>query len=241
MSNLRTIIKIMEIVKAELPRQEWMDDTIYEWYIQEEVARRFTAERAALGSNHILIAVKAQHPLDAEGNLGAEYEKRMQEALNVEQEYDLFRGDQVTFMTFGGIHAGNDRITLAEAGKKFLERWKDSEKSNILTRPQVFSGNDEDRLAVEEFLSDPSYKELHIVCSVGQVLRAYLSCAALGVIPHIHTVSLVNERPHQSLVCELWGAWGVPSFARGLDVVEAETEKIRQRHLAEQHSNPSAK
>lgn len=221
------------IIQEEVKRQPWMSDQEFEWAQQEEKARCNTLLRKTLGRRKAILAIKAQHPLRSDGTPGAEYTARLRKALEVKQklEADNF---QVTLMTFGGIHAGHNTISLAEAGAQWLIEHK-VDPTDILIRSAIYSGNDEDDTAIVEFEND-QYAELHIVLSAGQVARTYLFCVAMGWIPTLHAISFIDSKPHHSMVCEIWGTWpgSLNDFRNnGTKALQSATEAIRKRHLEE--------
>lgn len=203
-----------------------MTDEVYEWYQLEETARQNTlTRRLGLGR-------KAQHPLNPDGTPGPEYEQRLEKALQVRDELEANGLIMADFMTFGGVHEGHEMMTLAEAGRSWLIE-NGVEAEAIKTCPVVYSGNDEDRLAAEEFLGNPEYSQIHVVMSAGQWERARLYYIFCGVQPEFHAITFLDGRPNHSTVCELWGSWAVPAFAKGPEEIRRVTEEIRQRHLNE--------
>lgn len=150
-----------------------MTDEVYEWYQLEETARQNTLTRRLGLGRKALIAVKAQHPLNPDGTPGPEYEQRLEKALQVRDELEANGLIMADFMTFGGVHEGHEMMTLAEAGRSWLIE-NGVEAEAIKTCPVVYSGNDEDRLAAEEFLGNPEYSQIHVVMSAGQWERARL-------------------------------------------------------------------
>ncbi|MBR2996964.1 YdcF family protein [Candidatus Saccharibacteria bacterium] len=210
-------------------RQDWMSDEVYEWACLEEQARLNTLLREMGKGSKALIAIKAQHPLNADGTPGLEYKKRLEKALEVKAELEA-RGLEVRMMTFGGVHEGHQTMTLAEAGAAWLQK-HDVPESAIIMQPMVFSGNDEDRLAAECFANDGNFRELHVVMSAGQFERARLYFIYQGWQPTIHPVTFLAAKPNHSTVCELWGPWAVPSFEKGPEAIAEATEKIRKQHI----------
>lgn len=220
--------------KAEMPaRQDWMTDRIYELVCMEAQARANTLQQKECGRpKKALVAIKAQHPLNSDGSPGVEYERRLKKALEVAYMLQN-QGFFVHFATFGGIHVGNDSVTLAEAGRDFLKAHdKVLRDSQIHVFPEAMSGNDEDRLATE-CLEKGEYNELHVVMSDGQYPRARLSFITLGLYPEFHPVVMLDETPHHSFVCELYGHWAVPAFAKSTEEVQRATGEIAQKHLDE--------
>lgn len=209
------------------PRQEWMSDEVYDWAVLEEEARLRTLVCSELGGKKALVAIKAQHPLNADGTPGPEYAQRLEEAMAVKSRLEA-RGLTVVFMTFGGIHEGHKTISLAEAGRQWLIEHEVSEEA-IVTRPVAFSGNDEDRMAAEYF--NQEFSELHVVLSAGQWERTRLYFIFMGLQPTMHPITFLDAKPNHSTVCELWGAWAVPAFAKGPDAIAEATDKIRKKHI----------
>ena len=215
--------------QVQVTRQDWMTQEIYEWAILEEKARVNTWERQQTEGKKALVAIKAQHPLNADGTPGPEYAQRLEKALKVKKELEEC-GLTVVFMTFGGVHEGHKTISLAEAGTQWLIN-HGIDADSILTRPVVFSGNDEDRIAAEEFAKNNEYRELHVILSAGQWERARLYFIFMGWQPTLHAITFLDARPNHSTVCELWGAWAVPGFAKGPSEIARITDEIRKRHI----------
>lgn len=212
-------------------RQDWMNDRVYEWACLEEQARLNSLGRYYAGGKKAMIAIKAQDPLNPDGTPGREYTFRLEKALAVRRDLEV-QGLRVEFATFGGVHKGCASTTLAEAGRNWLIDHGVRAEA-IESFGTVFSGNDEDRLAAEKFAKDEGYAQLHVVMSAGQWDRARFYYIFCGWQPEFHTVTFLETKPRHSSVCEMWGGWAMPSFAAGVEAVEQETEKIRQRHLAE--------
>ena len=210
-------------------KQDWMSEEIYAWYLKEESARKRTLERRNSGGDGAMIAIKAQHPLTADGKPGPEYTARLERALLVKKMLEA-EGKKVRILTFGGVHEGCEDVTLAEAGTKWLID-HGVDKKSIKPFNVVFSGNDEDRLAAEEFSRDENCTELHVVMSAGQWERCRLYFIFCGWQPEMHAITFLDQKPNHSTVCELWGSWAVPSFEKGPEAIEKATEEVRQRHL----------
>lgn len=220
------------IIHEDTPRQPWMSDNVYAWYVQEEEARCNSQRRLALGYNRALIAVKAQHPLNPDGTPGLEYEERLAKALDLAQKLEAHNHMQVTLMTFGGVHDGCATTSLAESGANWLKDHGIDGRS-IIINSTVYSGNDEDDLAAQEFANDPTYRELHIVLSAGQYERTRLYFISAGYQPFLHPVVYLDAKPHHSTVCEVWGTWpgSINDFKEGgLTKVQEAAKAIRQRH-----------
>ena len=215
----------------EVERQEWMTKKVHEWACLEKQARLSSLIRFQREGKKMLVAIKAQHPLNEDGTPGLEYEKRLEKALEVANLLKA-KDYEVDFMTFGGVHEGHKTMTLAEAGANWLAD-HGVDAMHISTNPVVFSGNDEDRLAAEAFAKDENYRQLHVVMSAGQWDRARLYFIYMGWQPEFHPVTFLEADPNHSSVCELWGPWAVPAFAEGPEAIAEATEKIRARHLAE--------
>lgn len=213
-----------------LQRQDWMSNEVYEWYRLEEQARQNSLKYLQNGTKSALIAIKGQHPLNADGTPGKEYAMRLDEALKIKAELDS-QGMTAIFMTFGGVHTGNNSVSLAEAGADYLAEHGVPEY-DIIQRRSVFSGNDEDRLAAEQFKRG-EFARLYVCLSAGQWERTRLYYIYMGLQPELRPITCLEERPHHSMVCELWGAWGVPSFAEGAEAIRQATEQIVRRHLDE--------
>ena len=211
-------------------RQDWMTDEVYQWAILEEKARINTLDRLQRNGKKAIISIKAQHPLNADGTPGAEYTQRLQKAMSVKAELEA-QGLTVEFMTFGGVHEGHKTISLAEAGTKWLTDHGVNAEA-ITTIPVVFSGNDEDRMAAEKFADGgEQYSQLHVVMSAGQWERSRLYFIFCGWQPCFHAITFLTGKPNHSTVCELWGSWAVPGFAKGPAEIARVTDEIRKKHL----------
>lgn len=223
------------IVHQEIPYQDWMDDKVHAWAQQEEEARCNSALRLAISFNQALIAIKAQHPLHPDGTPGPEYQARLEAALQLKHDLETKHGTKVTMMTFGDVHEGCESTTLAKAGADWLIDRGVAPDSIIMHR-KVYSGNDEDDLAAQEFANNSAYRELHVVLSAGQWERTRLYFIAMGWQPFLHPIVYLDAQPHHSSVCEIWGTWrgSINGFKQnGLEGVREEAEAIRQRHRDE--------
>lgn len=219
----------------EINRQPWMNDQQYAWAQQEEISRVNTLRRLHDGEGKVLIAIKAQHPLNPDGTPGPEYEARLNKALELMFTHPYYPGAEFKFMTFGGIHEGHATMTLAEAGANWLKNNGISE-DDIIICDKVFSGNDEDDLAAQEFANDFDYSELHVVMSAGQYDRSRFYFISTGWQPFLHPIVYLNSVPNHSSLCEFSGTYG--SSARmlvenGLENAIHSAEETRRRHLAE--------
>ena len=216
--------------EAKVVRQDWMTDEVYAWAVLEEQARINTLDRLERGGKNAIVAIKAQHPLNADGTPGPEYEQRLEKALDVGYQLQA-KGLTVYYMTFGGVHEGHKTISLANSGHKWLiKHGVDQKRIHML--PVVFSGNDEDRLAAEMFTEGgEQFSELHVVMSAGQWERSRLYFIFCGWQPTFHAITFLDAKPNHSTVCELWGSWAVPGFAKGPDEIARITDEIRKKHL----------
>ena len=146
----------------------------------------------------ILIEVAAQHPLLDGYKPNEEFEKRLLLAYNLFKEKTKL-SDKVYIYVPGSIHMDNgiiDKISLSEAGKNFLVNLGIPEKyifaDNMNTKYKgtegVYNSTDECYVASKVF-EQLDAKELHCVCSSGQMMRKVLSYIYFGYIPYMHTVS----------------------------------------------------
>lgn len=142
-----------------------------------------------------------------------------------------------TFVVFGGEHAGNEDVTLADAGEAWLlEKGKEfGITEERIKKIVVYAGNDEDTFAADEFAAHPDYTELHVVCSAGQIPRCWLNYSLKGWQPHLHPVTCLDKKPHQSMVYELRADRAVPAYFKedAVAAVEVATQAVRQRHQDE--------
>ena len=216
--------------EVKVARQDWMTEEVYQWAVLEEQARINTLSRLRRGGKEAIVAIKAQHPLNSDGTPGPEYEQRLQKALAVGHELEA-KGLKVSYITFGGVHEGHKTISLANAGQKWLID-HGVESGMIHMMPVVFSGNDEDRMAAEMFSEGgEKFSVLHVVMSAGQWERSRLYFIFCGWQPTFHAITFLDAKPNHSTVCELWGPWAVPGFAKGKDEIARITGEIRKKHL----------
>lgn len=168
-----------------------------------------------------------------DGTPRAEYEQRLDKALEIASAADD-NDKGADFITVGGIHEGCEDTSLAESGKDYLDQYKSSEWQ-IFQHDEAMSGYEEDLIAAQHFIDNAKYSEFHVVCSIGQVDRSYLTFISLGIQPIFDPITFLDSKPNHSLVCEQRGSWGVPAFFQegGNDAVRKASEAIRQRHLAE--------
>lgn len=229
----------------EINRQSWMNDQQYAWAQQEEISRVNTLRRLHDGEGKILIAIKAQHPLNPDGTPGPEYTARLEKALDLMDSLISTGKYPIKFMTFGGVHEGHATMTLAEAGANWLKS-RGIPEGDIIIHKQIFSGNDEDDLAAQEFANNLDYSELHVVMSAGQYDRSRFYFIFTGWQPFLHPIFYLDGVPNHSSLCEFSGTYS--SSARmlvenGLENVAHSAEETRQRHLAEakafQENQPS--
>ncbi len=214
-----------------MKRQDWMTDAVYAWDLLEEQSRLRTLKRKQLSGNRALILVKAQDPLTIpDGKPGPEYTERLEEALAIKASLEA-KGMKPRFLCVGGVH-DESGVSLAEAGRAWLLA-HGVDDFDIETQEVIFSGNDEDRIAAIRFdeLGD-RYRELHVVLSAGQFERCRMYFIYAGWQPTMHPITFVDDDPRHHTTRELWGPWAIPAFAEGPARIEAETEKIRQKHLA---------
>ena len=221
----------------DVPRQPWMTDNDYAWAQQEELARVNSLRRLEYDvstGEWALIAVKAQHPLNPDGTPGPEYIARLNAALEFANDL-LDRMVSFTFMVFGGIHAGHETVTLAEAGATWLQH-NGIDPEDIIVRPDVYSGNDEDDLAAQEFAQNLKYSELHVFMSAGQFDRPRFYFISTGWQPFLHPIIYLDGRPNHSSLCEFAGTYASSArslVAGGLEKIQEATEEVRRRHAAE--------
>lgn len=221
----------------DIPRQPWMTDNDYAWAQQEELARVNSLRRQGCEvstGDWVLIAVKAQHPLNPDGTPGPEYTARLEAALEFANGL-LDHMVSFTFMVFGGIHAGCETVTLAEAGATWLQH-NGICPDDIIVRPNVYSGNDEDDLAAQEFAQNLRYSELHVFMSAGQFDRSRFYFISTGWQPFLHPIVYLDSRPNHSSLCEFAGTYASSArsmVAGGLEKIQEATEAVRKRHAEE--------
>ena len=219
-----------DLTVHEVKRQPWMTDTDYAWAQREEISRVNTAKRYYGDGQEALIAIKAQDPLNPDGTPGLEYTERLTTAANL---IDILveMGINYTVMTFGGVHAGSD-VTLAESGAKWLEE-NGVPPECIIVNDKVYSGNDEDDLAIQEFANNPKYNQLHIFLSAGQYDRTRFYCISTGWQPFLQPIVFFDAPPRHSSLCEFSGKYGSSAYSmvnNGLEKIHEATLAARKRH-----------
>ncbi len=226
---LSSLVQEMEL--AENLYQDWMTPSVFCWVVIQDMARKNTAKLKASrrrSGKKVLILIKAQHPLREDGAPGDEYLLRLRRATEVGEKMTSWYNDTSTYMVVGGKHAGSE-VTLADAGACYLKK---RGKTDIIRQVAIFSGNDEDWVACDEFLNDSSYRDLVIVGSTGQFARSYMACLLKGVVPRHELITFGN--PHQDPILELSGPWSVGGyFKKGpMEMKRAAIETAR-RHKEE--------
>lgn len=153
---------------------------------------------SAKGNSGVLIEVAAQHPLIDGENPNEEFEKRLLLAIQLYNEYKA-KGEDVHLYVPGSIHMDNgvvDKVSLSEAGKRFLIEHGVSEKdvfaedmnNKYKGEAGVYNSTDECYVASKIF-KDMNFGKIHCVCSSGQMMRKMLSYIRFGYVPYMHTVS----------------------------------------------------
>lgn len=177
-----------------------LDEPLYEKW--KEFYKIATENMSKTTKNSgILIEVAAQHPLIERMKPNEEFEKRLLLAVQLYKD-ETTKSKNVYIYCPGSLHMDNgiaDKISLSEAGKKFLisqgipenHIYGDEMNSKYKGNLGVYNSSDECYVASKIF-EDMNYKELHCICSSAQMMRKVFSYIRFGYIPNIHTVSCDN-------------------------------------------------
>lgn len=150
------------------------------------------------GKVGVLIEVAAQHPLIDGDKPNEEFSKRLLLAAKLFNE-EIAKGKSVHLYVPGSIHMDQgiaDKVSLSEAGKIFLMEqgissdyiYADDMNLKYKGEKGVYNSTDECYVTSKIF-EDFRFRELHCVCSSGQMMRKMLSYIRFGCVPYMHTVS----------------------------------------------------
>lgn len=194
----------------------------------EEIARLNTlALEADESRDGSLILVCAQHPLTSDGKPGKAFTARLDEAI---LRYNMMKnkGQRVTLRVPGAVHFG-DKVSLAEAGKKYLIE-NGVPEEDISADGTEKNGTDEVAFAYNIF-EQAGHKQLHICCDENQVPRNKMACIEmLGIWPYFHTATVPEETSH-ALGFEIGNPKGALRFLRE-DGGVAVDNAAKKKHLA---------
>lgn len=166
------------------------------WKKLQHIAINNMNEHKRSGFN-VLIEVAAQHPLNANMTPGPEFSVRLDMAMEV--YWGIRRkNEEARIYVPGSRHMLNgiaDRISLSEAGKKYLclkgipENDIFADEANERFRKEgVYNSSDECYVASRLF-DEGKFKMLYSVCAPHQIMRKALSYIRFGYIPQFVTAS----------------------------------------------------
>ena len=143
----------------------------------------------------ILIEIAAQHPLKDGRFPGREFQARLD--LGLRLYAGLTSGETVRFYVPGSRHQENgkaDMESLASAGKNYLlskgvpeeNIYADDANTEFMGDKGVYNSTDECYVSCRLFAKH-NFRELHLVCSPGQMMRKMLCYIHFGYFPAVHT------------------------------------------------------
>lgn len=191
--------------------------TYEKWLDLERKAQEYMKDRETSGSGW-LIEVAAQHPLVCGIYPGLEFRKRLELAVEISDSKSMF-------YVPGSLHRG-DKISLGEAGKRYLE-YLGIDSDRIITLPdvEVYNSTAECEQASKLFKTG-DYSQLHCVCGSAQEMRKALSYIQFECLPYFHTVSM--EEMYHSYVEEVFR--NIPILLSG--DTDGEFERLRKERAA---------
>ena len=202
-------------------------------YLEEYLKRREEAARLNTlnmekdpNRSGVVILVCAQHPLTPEGKPGEAFAARLDEAI---LRYGIMKnkGEQTIIRVPGDIH-GNDQVSLAEAGEKYLKEAGIPEE-DISADGTEQNGTDEITSAYS-LLEQAQAKRLYIICAENQVPRNKMACMELfEFLPYFCTVTTPGSMPHRAGF-EYFNPNGMLRFLRE-DQGGSVDQAARTRHL----------
>ena len=177
-------------------RADKLDITDHEqyWRKKKEMAEERMKKRKEL-SDKVLIEVAAQHPLDDGLYPNQEFQKRLDMALQLNNELGAMN---VWFYVPGSRHkfeGDEDKITLSQAGKNYLlehgiqETHIYGDEANIMIKGKhgVYNSADESFVASQLFIAN-SFGRMICICSPNQTLRKTFYYMEFGLIPECYGI-----------------------------------------------------
>lgn len=182
----------------------------------------------------ILIEIAAQHPLVKGYFPNEEFSKRLLLGYQLYQDLEKENPGNVYFYIPGSLHKYNekkDKISLAQAGENFLNElgiprskiYSDSANAKYTHENGVYNSVDECFVATE-IVKNEHFKELHCVCSSGQMMRKVLIYIKLGLVPYMHTVSC--DEMYHNYIYEIFNS--IPQILKGETKEQEETRSRRK-------------
>lgn len=186
--------RYVEITGKTLCLSNDSDNLRLEWLNKEKMAIAYMEGKRADSSNTgVLIEIAAQHPLTKGINPGKEYKARLDFAITLGRRLKS-HGQNVDYFVPGSRHTG-DKISLSEAGKKYLLKNKINE-NNILAEEVfteykddgVYNSADECFVAAQIF-KNGNYGRLLSVSSPFQIMRKTFNYIHFGIFPEPYGIS----------------------------------------------------
>jgi len=155
-------------------------------------ATALKVERAVSHANTQLLIPAAQHPLVEGVKPGKEFENRLAAALR-HREATVKAGGRVAFFLTGNRHHDSatgqtDAVALYDAAGKWLldegvpaEELHGKDWIDASSKPQVYNGADEIRVAAEGYQRNARFSDARYFCAPGQSQRAEMYSLAYGL------------------------------------------------------------
>ena len=179
-----------------MTRAEKLEKSSHEeyWTNKKNIAEKYMKERQA--STKLLIEVAAQHPLDQGRYPNEEFQKRLDTAIRLSQEFGI---KNVWFYVPGSRHKHNniaDELSLSEAGKNYLLKqgidgshiYADETNFKYKGEQGVYNSADESYVASCIF-KDNNFGRIICICSPFQTLRKSFYYMEFGLIAECYGVS----------------------------------------------------
>lgn len=221
----KTVEEVLEDLEKnpEKLRTDWKEAYI--------AAKQNMAKRKRNGG--ALIEIAAQHPLVDGEKPNEEFEKRLREGVCLYQRL-VAEGKDVKIYVPGSVHKDKelvDKISLSEAGKRFLLRqgicesdiFADEMNEKYKGEDGVYNSTDECSVACRIF-EEMNYGELHCVCSPAQMVRKVLSYIHYGCVPYVHTVSC--DEMYHDYVDELFDK--IPNFLADKNKIDVDWDEAKR-------------
>jgi hypothetical protein len=170
------------------------------WHAKYSLAQAFMVERAK-HSPKVLIEVAAQHPLTDGLYPNEEFQARLERGKELFEAYSALTSNVEIYVP-GSSHVFSgqtDRISLSEAGRRFLEQHEIPEQ--IIRGDDLnwrYKGNDgvygsaDECFVTASYFKDAGFSILASVVSPAQMLRKTLHYIEFGVVPLNYTAPTLN-------------------------------------------------
>ncbi|MFT4215175.1 MAG: hypothetical protein QM622_10430 [Microbacterium sp.] len=180
-----------------------------EWWRQQADSARHQM-RSTVASRRVLIEVAAQHPLKDGLSPGAEFQARLDRAVELVLYYAT-RGWTVEVYVPGSRHRSNgvaDKVSLSHAGTEYLKPLLPADVSlhgddlnDIYLGETGVYGSADECFVTASYFKDGQFEQVIVVLSPQQLARKLLHYLAFGIEPLLHTAPV--SEPFHDIVTEL--------------------------------------